>query len=62
MKKLRAENMVKVEKVTEEAREKVKEKELFLEQLCLRAGASKESWKEPGAELYTFQAQVFREE
>ena len=42
--------------------EKVKEKELFLEQLCLRAGASKESWKEPGAELYTFQAQVFREE
>lgn len=45
-----------------QAWEKIKEKELFLEQLCLRAGASKESWKEPGTELYTFQAQVFKEE
>ncbi|MEM3204842.1 MAG: TIGR00296 family protein [Candidatus Micrarchaeaceae archaeon] len=33
----------------------------FLENVCIKAGLHKESWKQPGVELYTFSTQVFRE-
>lgn len=33
----------------------------FISQACLKAGLLPDSWFEPGTEIYTFQAQVFRE-
>jgi len=33
----------------------------FLCQLCLKAGLSKTAWKEPGLDVYTYQAQHFEE-
>jgi uncharacterized protein (TIGR00296 family) len=40
----------------------IKDKEEFLNQLCLKAGLTKDMWKEPAVRFYKFQAQIFREE
>jgi hypothetical protein len=37
------------------------DREKFLEQVCLKAGLSPESWQEKDAELYIFSAQIFHE-
>ncbi len=39
----------------------IKNKEAFLDTLCLSAGMTEGMWKEPGAKLYRFSAQVFTE-
>ncbi|MCD6478701.1 MAG: TIGR00296 family protein [Candidatus Diapherotrites archaeon] len=36
--------------------------ETFLEQTCVKAGLPREAWKLRGTEIYTFSAQVFKEE
>jgi len=36
--------------------------EHFLEQLCLKAGVSPKTWKNPSCRLYKFQAQIFAEQ
>ncbi len=38
------------------------EREEFLAQTCRKAGLSPGSWKDPAAELYSFEAEVFGEE
>lgn len=34
----------------------------FLEECCMKAGLEKDSWKEEGTAVYSFQAQIFKEE
>ncbi|MBS3107504.1 TIGR00296 family protein [Candidatus Woesearchaeota archaeon] len=35
--------------------------ELFLENVCLKAGLSQDAWLDAGVKIYKFQAQIFRE-
>lgn len=37
-------------------------RETFLEHACMKAGLQKDAWKQPGAQLLTFRAQVFQDE
>lgn len=37
-------------------------KERFLEEACMKAGLTGSHWKQPNISIYTFEAQVFREE
>lgn len=41
--------------------EKVTDKVTFLEHLALKAGLPAEAWQDPGAEVYVFEVQEFRE-
>ena len=37
------------------------DKEEFLSRLCMKQGSSADCWKQPGAEIYKYSAQVFYE-
>jgi AMMECR1 domain-containing protein len=37
------------------------DRERFLGEVCRKAGLSPEAWREPGARLWAFQAEVFGE-
>jgi uncharacterized protein (TIGR00296 family) len=38
------------------------DRETFLNQTCIKAGLSPDTWKRPGTKIYLFEAEVFAEE